>query len=235
MPPVPVVSQQHHRPTLPHGALIEREFAIVLAPFRPANTGTSNAPDCSKARSFRPRSAAAGSGQRLVWVCIGLPALASPPFPEQEDGTLRTVLCGPYPVHAYGPRIIENFLDMAHFPFIHNGILGDPRHTEVPDYEVGPYDDGLGAEGMEGVIATGCRAYQPQANLMASDGSMVEYTYRKVRHRCGGDVDVRVVRRGEKADDGIDALRFALTRPDGLACRMRLAARDETEFGRQVG
>ena len=84
-------------------------------------------------------------------------------------------------MHACGPRIIENFLDMAHFPFIHTGILGDAQFTEVPDYQVGPYDDGLGAQGMEGVIATGCRAYQPLASLTASDGAMVEYTYRVVR------------------------------------------------------
>ena len=57
--------------------------------------------------------------------------------PEQQGG-LRCVLCGPYPVHACGPRIIENFLDMAHFHFIHSGMLGDPCYTEVPDYQVGP-------------------------------------------------------------------------------------------------
>jgi phenylpropionate dioxygenase-like ring-hydroxylating dioxygenase large terminal subunit len=84
-------------------------------------------------------------------------------------------------VHACGPRIIENFLDMAHFSFIHTGILGDPAHTEVPDYKVAPFDDGLGEQGMQGVIATECFAYQPLSNLLSDKGSMVEYTYRVVR------------------------------------------------------
>jgi phenylpropionate dioxygenase-like ring-hydroxylating dioxygenase large terminal subunit len=117
----------------------------------------------------------------MVWVCLGEPACDLPPYPEYHDTRLRTVLCGPYRVNACGPRIIENFLDMAHFPFIHTGVLGDPAHTEVPDYKVSPYDDGLGARGMQGVIATECFAYQPVSNLLAKDGSMVEYTYRVVR------------------------------------------------------
>lgn len=155
-----------------HGWQFDSAGVCRLQPAHPYDTP----PRAACARTFQAREA-----YGLVWACVGAPALALPPFPEQAEGRLRTVLCGPYPVHACGPRIIENFLDMAHFPFIHNGILGDPRYTEVPDYQVGPYDDGLAAQGMEGVIATGCRAYQPQANLMASDGSMVEYTYRVVR------------------------------------------------------
>lgn len=155
-----------------HGWEFDTGGACRLQPAHPSDTP----PRTACARTFEAREA-----YGLVWVCLGEPALELPPFPEQQGGTLRSVPCGPYPVHASGPRIIENFLDMAHFPFIHNGILGDPEFTEVPDYQVDPYDDGLGAQGMEGVIATGCRAYQPQANLMASDGSMVEYTYRVVR------------------------------------------------------
>lgn len=117
----------------------------------------------------------------MVWVCLGEPARDLLPFPEYHDERLRNVLCGPYPVNACGPRIIENFLDMAHFAFIHTGVLGDLEHTEVPDYKVSPYDDGQGQRGMQGVIATGCFAYQPVSNILAKDGTMVEYTYRVVR------------------------------------------------------
>ena len=50
---------------------------------------------------------------------------------------------GPYPFKAQGPRIIENFLDVGHFPFVHAGFLGDPSHTEVGDYEVETTSDGV--------------------------------------------------------------------------------------------
>lgn len=117
----------------------------------------------------------------LLWVCLGTPAYRLLPFPEHGNAALRKVVCGPYLVNACAPRIIENFLDMAHFGFVHEGILGDADHTEIPDYKVADFDDGQGEEGMQGVIATECFAWQPQANLLAAGGSMVEYTYRVVR------------------------------------------------------
>ncbi len=114
----------------------------------------------------------------LVWVCIGTPAEAVLPFPEYDDPNLRKVLCGPYDVATSGPRIVENFLDMAHFAMVHTGILGDPARTEVRDYDVAEFDDG---EGGKGLLATHCFAWQPQTNSLAHGGSEVEYTYRVVR------------------------------------------------------
>ena len=114
----------------------------------------------------------------LVWVCLGNPACDVLPFPEYDDPHLRKVVCGPYDVASSGPRIIENFLDMAHFGYVHPGILGDLQHTAVPDYEVGPWDDGTG---HIGILATQCFAWQPQTNTLADGGSDVEYTYRVVR------------------------------------------------------
>jgi phenylpropionate dioxygenase-like ring-hydroxylating dioxygenase large terminal subunit len=114
----------------------------------------------------------------LIWVCLGEPARAVLPFPEYNNPNLRKVLCGPYEVATSGPRIVENFLDMAHFPFVHAGILGEEPKNEVCDYQVGPCDDGAGSIG---IIATECFFWQPQTNSLAHGGSEVEYTYRVVR------------------------------------------------------
>jgi phenylpropionate dioxygenase-like ring-hydroxylating dioxygenase large terminal subunit len=111
----------------------------------------------------------------LIWVCLGTPAADVLPFPEYADAALRKVLCGPYDVAASGPRIVENFLDMAHFGFVHGGILGDLAHTAVRDYEVQAWQDGAGGNGL---IATQCFAWQPQTNSLSHGGSDVEYTYR---------------------------------------------------------
>jgi phenylpropionate dioxygenase-like ring-hydroxylating dioxygenase large terminal subunit len=111
----------------------------------------------------------------LVWVCLGTASLDVPPYPEAEDVNLRKVVCGPYDVASSGPRIVENFLDMAHFAWVHNGILGEPARAEVKDYRVGTL------EGGAGIIATECFAWQPQTNSLAHGGSEVEYTYRVVR------------------------------------------------------
>ncbi len=114
----------------------------------------------------------------LVWVCLGEPARAVLPFPEYDDPRLRKLLCGPYEVTSSGPRIVENFLDMAHFAFVHAGILGEPARAEVRDCRVERWSDGAGGTG---VIATECFAWQPQTNSLAHGGSDVEYTYRVVR------------------------------------------------------
>jgi phenylpropionate dioxygenase-like ring-hydroxylating dioxygenase large terminal subunit len=114
----------------------------------------------------------------LAWVCLGEPAHAVLPYPEYEEARLRKVLCGPYDVATSGPRIVENFLDMAHFGFVHAGILGDPARTEVRDYRVDPWTDSGGGPGL---LATQCFAWQPQTNSLAHGGGDVEYTYRVVR------------------------------------------------------
>jgi phenylpropionate dioxygenase-like ring-hydroxylating dioxygenase large terminal subunit len=114
----------------------------------------------------------------LVWACAGEPRGDVPPFPEYADERLRKVVCGPYAVQTSGPRIVENFLDMAHFPFVHAGILGEEPRDEVRDYQVDRFDAG---DGGEGVRATGCFFWQPQTNSLAHGGCDVEYTYRVVR------------------------------------------------------
>ena len=79
----------------------------------------------------------------LVWVCLGDPALDVPAFPEWEDASFSKIPAGPYLYRAHGPRVVENFLDVAHFPFVHMGYLGDPSQTEVGDYEAEIREDGV--------------------------------------------------------------------------------------------
>lgn len=108
----------------------------------------------------------------LVWVCLGEPRQDVPSFTEWDDPSYRKIFCGPYPVNAGGPRIIENFLDVGHFPFVHEGILGDRAHPEIQDYEseIGP----------EGVVSKGVRVYQPDP-YGTGVGDVVVYTYRAYR------------------------------------------------------
>lgn len=114
----------------------------------------------------------------LIWVCLGAPAQTVAPFPEFADPRLRKVWCGPYEVMSSAPRIIENFLDMAHFAYVHEGILGEKSQAALGDYEVTAFDD---PDYGTGIWARNCRAWQPRSNSLASGGSLVEYTYRVVR------------------------------------------------------
>ncbi len=114
----------------------------------------------------------------LIWVCLGEPQQPVLPFPEYQDPKLRKVLCGPYEVDTSGPRIVENFIDLAHFPFVHAGILGERPRNEVLDYEVNDYVD---EQGGKGVIATKCYFWQPKPHALSTSGAQVEYSFRVLR------------------------------------------------------
>jgi len=108
----------------------------------------------------------------LVWTCLGEPAGDVPPFPEWDDPAYRSIHSGPYPFNALGPRVIENFLDVGHFPFVHAGYLGDPAHTEIEEYEarITP----------TGVIARDIPIWQPDPDGTGR-AAKVLYTYEALR------------------------------------------------------
>ena len=118
-----------------------------------------------------PLLAQARYGHR--WVCpSGAPARPLFAFPEHDEPGRRIVDCGGIGVATSGLRVIENFLDMAHFPFVHPHLLGQLPHTEVREYRV--ETDAASGE----LLATGCRFWQPKSSAAASDGSEVVYRYR---------------------------------------------------------
>ncbi len=107
-----------------------------------------------------------------VWVTLGTPTHDIPAFPAWEDDGFRKVHCGPYAFKASGPRAIENFLDVTHFPFVHAGYLGDPAHASINDYEV--------QISPEGVVAKDITVWQPDPDG-SGVGAYVTYTYEVLR------------------------------------------------------
>ena len=107
----------------------------------------------------------------LVWVQLQAPALPQEvvPFAAESDTRLRKLLCGPYDVATSAPRLVENFLDMSHFAFVHEGWLGTREASSIDDYRVDSTAQGL--------WATQCKAWQPQSSLQATGPAQVEYSY----------------------------------------------------------
>jgi phenylpropionate dioxygenase-like ring-hydroxylating dioxygenase large terminal subunit len=79
----------------------------------------------------------------LVWVCLGNPVNDIPEFPEWDDPNYHKTCTKSYFIKASPFRVMDNSLDVAHFPFIHEGLLGDRNYTEVEDLEVKVDKDGL--------------------------------------------------------------------------------------------
>ena len=105
-----------------------------------------------------------------AWTTFGTNPRKILEIPEVDEPDRRWVKCGPVMVKASGLRIIENFLDMAHFPFVHTNILGSEHDPEVRHYRAEVRDDE--------VWATDCKFYQPRASMAASEGILADYMYR---------------------------------------------------------
>lgn len=110
----------------------------------------------------------------FVWACLGTPARAIPDIPEYEEARRTITTSGAFGVHASAPRVVENFLDLGHLGYVHAGYLGAEPHTEVASYDVREREGG-------GVVATGCKVYQPVASPTATTGYVVDYIYEVVR------------------------------------------------------
>jgi phenylpropionate dioxygenase-like ring-hydroxylating dioxygenase large terminal subunit len=107
-----------------------------------------------------------------VWACLGTPTSDIQEFPEWNDSSFRKIYCGPYAANASGPRLVENFLDVAHLPFVHEGLLGDREHAEINDYKV--------ETNSHGVTAKNIKIWQPDPDGTGV-GAPVVYTYRVSR------------------------------------------------------
>lgn len=107
-----------------------------------------------------------------VWTSLGAPARPLFAIAEAAEPDRRHVPCGAVTVRASGLRIVENFLDMAHFPFVHTDILGAEPHTEVTHYACEIRRE------VDEVWATECRFPQPKAALSAAGAIDTDYIYR---------------------------------------------------------
>ena len=72
----------------------------------------------------------------IVWVCLGEPAVPIPEFPEADDPSFRLTYHPALAWNASAARRTENFVDAAHFPWVHENILGTRDHPEVPTISV---------------------------------------------------------------------------------------------------
>jgi phenylpropionate dioxygenase-like ring-hydroxylating dioxygenase large terminal subunit len=143
-----------------HGWTYGNDGRCVLMPAHP----TQAPPAKARVATYHARAA-----YGVVWVTLGSGESPIPRFELLDDPTHEVLMAGPYRVRASGPRIVENFLDVGHFPFVHEGILGDRARPEIEDYEA--------VVSADGVLATGVKVFQPDP-YATGQGSVVSYTYR---------------------------------------------------------
>lgn len=109
-----------------------------------------------------------------LWTTLGTPERPVFDLPESREADRRAVYCGAVTVRASGLRLIENFLDLAHFPYVHTDVLGVEARPEVGQYEVEQRRD------VDELWATKCEFFQPRAAASSEGGQMSQYMYRVV-------------------------------------------------------
>lgn len=77
----------------------------------------------------------------LVWVCLGEPGAPIPTIAEEDDPAYRRINTPVDVWQASVTRMVDNFLDITHFPYVHTGTFGRAQDTHVPKIELGPLDD----------------------------------------------------------------------------------------------
>ena len=141
-----------------HGWRFDSSGACAAIPAQPG----FQPPASSAACRFDIRQA-----HGLWWASIGN---AQHEPPQLDHLPKRRLIYGPFDVATSAPRAVENFLDTAHFAYVHEGWLGDAAHPEVPPYEVAHTPDGR-------PLIERYRAWQPRASATAQGGAWVEYRY----------------------------------------------------------
>lgn len=127
-----------------------------------------------------------------IVVAVDTPVARIAPIDTQH----RLVHCGPYAVEAAAPRVIENFLDIAHLGFVHDGVLGVRDEGAIVEYSVRADE--------QGIVATGCRITQPRAHADSDAPTDVDYTYRVL-----APLVVQLEKRsGTAADQRVDTIRL---------------------------
>lgn len=142
-----------------HGWTYDEQGRCVQMPAHPS----MKPPGRARVKAF-----ACAERAELIWVCLGEEPDALPALAENDDPSFRAIPCGSYAALAGAPRLIENFLDVAHLPIVHEGFLGESSRAEIASYEV-DLVDGL-------PVARDIRLFQPNPEGFARAGE-VSYEY----------------------------------------------------------
>ena len=76
----------------------------------------------------------------LVWLCPGTPAGEPPEIPQDRDPSFRRVTAGIDAWKVSATRMVDNFCDVAHFPYVHAGTIGPDTDPVVAAVHVEALD-----------------------------------------------------------------------------------------------
>lgn len=76
----------------------------------------------------------------LVWICPGVPSEDIPKIPQEDDPSFRRLNPDVQVWQVSATRMVDNFLDFTHFPFVHVATIGGDTDETVPHLEMEQLD-----------------------------------------------------------------------------------------------
>ena len=104
----------------------------------------------------------------MVWINLSKDTNDFVNIKEFNESNFNHVASGPYIMNASAPRAIENFLDVAHFPFVHESHLGVKDKPMIDDYDV--------VSSNKGIHASNVKIFQPNPDGTNKSGEVI-YDY----------------------------------------------------------
>ncbi|MEV4671411.1 MULTISPECIES: aromatic ring-hydroxylating oxygenase subunit alpha [Actinomadura] len=114
-----------------HGWQYDADGACVKIPALPEG---HSIPRKARAQAYQVREEAG-----LVWVALDEPVAPFPEWPEAcrfGDDRYRSHVVAAYDWTVGAGRAVENFLDVAHFPFVHEELLGFRESPLVSEHDI---------------------------------------------------------------------------------------------------
>ena len=78
---------------------------------------------------------------RLIWLCIGKPVNPLFDLKEEHDPSFRRINTEVQKWDVAATRMVDNFLDITHFPYVHSGTLERDKKTKAPNITLEYLDD----------------------------------------------------------------------------------------------
>lgn len=78
----------------------------------------------------------------LIWMALEEPVGEIPVIAHDDDPSFRRINTGVETWAASATRMVDNFLDVSHFPWVHTGTFGGGQETLVPKIDLDELDNG---------------------------------------------------------------------------------------------
>ncbi|MFE9500619.1 Rieske 2Fe-2S domain-containing protein [Streptomyces collinus] len=158
----------------------------------------------------------------LVWVALGPPATDIPACPDDDDPRFRRLNTPMVQWEASATRMVDNFLDTAHIPWVHRATFGSSAQQDVPDFRLEDLPNGFFGYTYEvqaanddlSQAATGQR--QPVVHRRMTTGFTMPFTVRStIRYDSGLEHNIYLFT--TPIDDVTSYFTFVVWRNDDFA------------------